>query len=127
MKRENKKINKELLIEVTGSRQELKEYLGEQFKAEAFVTNTIGYVGQKRLITEIKIKTLTETYFINHAWFNIEDIGNLKHGYQILAMEVIEYKDQITNESKYGLKYVGLKGKKYIDNTMIKPKWKNDD
>jgi len=127
MKRENKKIDKKNLVEVTGKREQLKDYLGEEFKVEAFVTNSIGYVGRKRLITEIKIKTPIETFFINHVWFDVKDVGNLKHGYQVLSVKVIEYKDQINNESKYALKYIGLNGKKYIDNTMIKPKWKKDE
>ena len=55
-KRENKKVNKTNLIEVTGNREELAQYLGETFKVEALVTNTYGYLREKRLITELKKK-----------------------------------------------------------------------
>ncbi len=119
MKRENKSINKNKLTEVTGSRSELKQYIGEDLDVDAFVTNTLGYMDQKRLVTEVRIGD----YFINHVWFKTEKIGDLKHGYQKLQVRVTEYMDQTTNESKYGLKYTGTKGNKYQNTFLVKPKW----
>lgn len=121
MKKENKKIDKSNLIEVIGPRIELKKYLGVVFYAPAFVTNSYGFTGDKRLVTEIKI----EEYFINHAWFKTANIGKLNHGYQTLEVKVVKYKDQISNIDKYGLKYVGTAGKMFQNNELIKPKWMN--
>ena len=123
MKKENKKINRDNLLEVQGSRAELEKYLGQEFEVNAFITNTYGYLDQKRLVTEIEVKE----FFINHAWFRTEKIGNLKHGYQKLRVEVTKYKDQQTKEYKYGLKYTGAKGKKRVNNTLIRPKWMSDE
>ncbi len=119
MKRENKKINKTNVTEVEGNRNELKEYLGETFMVECFVTNTSGYLGGKRLVNEVYLKDL----YIKHIWMKSENIGNLDHGYQKLKVKVTKYKDQVSHEVKYGLKYIGTKGKKFIDNTLTKPKW----
>lgn len=120
MKRENKKVNKELLVEVTGARVELKEYVGEQFKVEGFVTNTLGYRGGKRLVSEIYLNNL----YLKHCWFSAADIDRLEHGYQLLEVEVIKYQDFITKEFKYGLKYVGAAGKKFPNKEVLKkPKW----
>ena len=119
MKKENRKINKAGVNEITGNRVELQPYLGQKFKVEAFVTNTLGFLGGKRLVTEIKFKGM----FIKHAWFKSEKIGNLEHGYQKLDVEVVEYQDHINDEIKYGLKYIGTDGKKYQNDKLIKPKW----
>lgn len=119
MKRENRKINKDNLVEVTGNRDELAVFLGQELTVEGFVTNTYGYLGDKRLVTEIKI----ENFFIKHAWLKSNNIGNLGHGYQKLKVEVIEYQDFTTQEIKYGLRYKGTKGKKYVNDKLIKPKW----
>ncbi len=119
MKKENKKIDKTNLTEVIGSRIELKKYLGETFQAPVFITNTYAYTGEKRLVTEIKIKE----YFINHAWFKTANIGKLTHGYQNMEVKVVKYKDHITDDDKYGLKYVGKKGKQFQNTGLVKPKW----
>ena len=123
MKRENKQADKTGYIEVTGNRTELQKYLGQEFDVEAFVTNTYGYLGGKRLITEIKVKE----FYINHAWFKTENVGNLKHGYQKLPIKITSYKDHIKNDIKYGLQYIGTKGKKYMNTALIKPKWMDDE
>lgn len=119
MKKENQKIDKSKYIEVIGSRCELSKYLDQEFDVDVFITNTLGYLGEKRLVTEIRIKE----YFINHAWFKTSRIGKLAHGYQKIPVKVIEYKDQISNETKYGLKYIGSKGNKFQNTKLIKPKW----
>lgn len=119
MKRENRKINKENLTEVTGNRIELSKYLGEKLKVHCFVTNTNGFLGDKRLINEVYVKDL----YINHLWLKTENIGNLSHGYQDLEVKVIHYTDKITNEDKYGLKYLGKEGRIKRNNKLIKPKW----
>ena len=119
MKKENKKIDKSNLTEVIGPRVELEKYLGCTFKAPVFITNTYGYTGEKRLVTEIKI----EEYFINHAWFKTANIGMLQHGYQNIEVKIVKYKDHINDTDKYGLKYVGKKGKVYQNTSLVKPKW----
>lgn len=123
MKRENKKIDKSKLTEVVGNRDELKSYVGEVCFVDCFVTNTNGYLGGKRLVNEVYLDDL----YIKHIWMKSENIGNLEHGYQKLKVKVIEYKDYSTNETKYGLKYVGTKGKKFVDNSLKKPKWMTDE
>ncbi len=120
MKRENRKLNHHLK-EVTGLRTELKDYLGDELRVNVFVTNTLGYKGNKRLIQEVYINDL----YLKHIWLKTENVGNLQHGYQTLKVKVVDYKDQVTNEVKYGLLYIGTKGKQYTDNTLKKPKWMN--
>ena len=122
MKRENKKVNKTNLIEITGNRTELKKYLGETFKCEAFITNTSGYQGNKRLVTEVKIPGTV--WFVKHIWLKRQKIGALPHGYTTLELKVVEYKDQVTHEKKYGFRYVGEEGKLQEDTRMQIPKWK---
>lgn len=124
-KKENKKINKTNLTEIVGTRIELVPYLGSVIEVECFVTNTLGYRGEKRLVTEVKIPNTN--YFIKHVWFKYENIGKLNHGYQKIKVKVSEYKDHITNEQKYGLKYSGTKGKVFSDTKMKIPKWKLEE
>lgn len=124
-KKENKKINKTDLIEITGARTELQPYLKSELNCSCFVTNTIGYQGEKRLVTEVKIPGTK--FFIKHVWFKYENIGKLKHGYQKLRVKVTEYKDHITQETKYGLQYIGDKGKVFKNNNLIIPKWKLEE
>ncbi len=121
MRRENKKVKKDNLIEVTGNREQLKRYKGETVKAEVFMTNTLGYQEKKRLAQQVKIGDL----YISHCWFRTENVGKLPHGYQKIKVKIIEYQDQETKEIKYGLKYQGEKGKMYQNNELIKPKWMN--
>ena len=118
-KRENKKIDKSNLIEVQGDRKELAEYKDQELIVEGFVTNTIGFDGTKRLVDSVKIGK----YYIKHVWMKMENIGKLKHGYQKLKVKVVEYKNRYTGDSKYGLMYIGDKGKMYIDNTLKRTKW----
>ena len=125
MKRENKKVKKDNLIEITGNRTELEELLNKELKVEGFVTNTIGFVGGKRLVTEVRIPGTN--YFIKHLWFQTERIGKLKHGYQNLEVKVVKYKDYVSGENKYGLKYIGKKGRVPYSNKIKIPKWKKDD
>ena len=121
-KRENKKVIKNNLNEVTGNREELEDYLNEELEVEAFVTNTYGYNNNKRLVNEIKIDNL----YIKHLWFKTENIGKLEHGYQKLKVKVIKYKNYSTDEDKYGLRYIDKKGKLYQDSFLRKPKWMKD-
>lgn len=123
MKRENKKVDKSNFIEVVGNRLELAEYLGQTFTVEGFITNTNGYLGGKRLVNEVYLKGL----YIKHIWMKSENIGNLEHGYQKIKVKVTKYTDYSTKDTKYGLKYIGEKGKQYINNTLVKPKWMKND
>ncbi len=123
MKRENRKVIKINLTEVTGVRNELKEYVGQKFKVKGFVTNTLGYRGGKRLISEVYLDNL----YLKHCWMDVNDVGKLNHGYQILEVEVIQYQDFISKEYKYSLKYIGEKGKKFIEENIKKPKWMKED
>ena len=124
MKRENKSINKDDLIEIQGTREELRALLGQKMTVEGFVTNSVGYSNTKRLVTEIRIGE----WYIKHAWFRTNKIGDLPHGYQKLKVQVTEYKNQENGEIKYGLRYIGEKGKpKNQNNKLIKPKWMEDE
>ena len=123
MKRENKKVDKSNFIEVVGNRLELAEYLGQTFTVEGFITNTNGYLGGKRLVNEVYLKGL----YIKHIWMKSENIGNLEHGYQKIKVKVTKYTYYSTKDTKYGLKYIGEKGKQYINNTLVKPKWMKND
>ncbi len=113
------KINKNDFIQVSGNREQLQEYLGQECVVDAFVTNTIGYTGGKRLINEVILDNL----YIPHLWMKTENIGKLNHGYQKLKVKVTKYKDVYTGDNKYGLKYIGKRGKKFIDYSLRKPKW----
>jgi hypothetical protein len=124
MKRENRRIKKDNLKEITGNRTELKEFVGKTIECEVFVTNTTGYQGNKRLVTEVKIPGTN--YFVKHIWLKKIKIGKLKHGYTKLRLKVIEYKDQITKESKYGFRYTGTEGNMKINTDMVIPKWKQE-
>ena len=125
MKREKKKIKKSNLVEITGNRHELKELLDEELKVEAFVTNTLGFVGGRRLVTEVRIPGTN--YFIKHLWFKSDRIGKLNHGYQNLEVRVVKYKDQVSGDNKYGLKYIGKRGIIHYSNKIKKPKWRKDE
>jgi len=118
-KRENKKIDKSNLIEITGNREELKEFKDKELTVEGFVTNTIGYSGTKRLVDSVKFGK----YYIKHVWLKMENIGKLEHGYQKLKVKVTEYIDPYTNKEKYSLKYVGVKGKMHFQEKTKKIKW----
>jgi len=122
MKRENKTINKGRLQEITGNREELKGFVGEVFECDAFVTNTNGYQGDKRLVTEVKIPGTN--YFLKHIWLKRQKIGALPHGYTKLRLMVVGYVDHATNENKYGFKYMGYDGELKIDTKMKIPQWK---
>ncbi len=122
MKRENRKIDKRKMTEITGNRPELEEFMGKDITVECFVTNTIGYRGGRRLVTEVKIGDL----FIKHLWFKYDKIGKLPHGYQKLEVEITKYEDQVTHQVKYGMKYTGDKGKVHQNTNMKIPQWKLD-
>jgi hypothetical protein len=124
MKRENRKIRKDNLKEITGNRTELKEFMGKTLKCEVFITNTSGYQGNSRLVTEVKIPGTD--WFVKHVWLKKINIGALPHGYRTLELRVVEYKDHITQELKYGFRYVGEEGKMKINTKMQIPKWKQE-
>ncbi len=124
MKRENRTIKKDNLIEITGNRTELKQFEGTVLNAHCFITNTNGYMGDKRLVTELRIPGTN--YFVKHLWLKAHKIGNLPHGYTKLELKVVSYLDQVTLEEKFGFKYVGKKGKVHEDTSMKIPKWKRE-
>ena len=127
MKRENKVVHKSNLIEITGSRIELEPYLGQTLECEVFVTNSLGYLGEKRLITEIRIPNTN--FYVKHLWvkqYNLP-INKVNHGYQKIKLKVINYKDVETGDVKYGVKYAGAKLRKPAEAKMVIPKWKIDE
>ena len=120
-KRENKTIKKTNLVEVVGSREELKPFLNKTLNCEVFVTNSLGYLGEKRLLTEIRIPETD--FYIKHLWvkeYNLP-IKNIPHGYRKINLKVIQYSDKITQEIKYGVRIANPK--KQPQNKMIKPRW----
>ena len=126
-KRENKKVNKDHLQEITGNRNELEPLLGETLECEVFVTNSLGYLGDKRLLTEIRIPE--SNWFIKHLWvkeYNLP-LDKVQHGYRKVKLKVISYKDQKSDDVKYGVKIADEKLKpKAKEAKMVIPKWKLD-
>jgi len=126
-KRENKQVNKQNLQEITGERTELEPYLGQTINCEVFVTNSTGYLGDKRLLTEIRIPKTN--YYIKHLWvkeYNMP-LNQVQHGYKKVDLKVIKYQDQITGHTKYGVKIAKeLKQKVQKDPGMVIPKWKQE-
>jgi len=124
-KRENKQVNKKNLTEIVGTRKELEPYLGQTINCEVFVTNSTGYLGEKRLLTEIRIPKTT--FYIKHLWvkeYNLP-IDQVQHGYRKVELKVIKYREQITGDTKYGVKIAReLKKKVQKEPGMIIPKWK---
>jgi len=124
MKRENRKIKKTNLKEITGARTELKEFLGEVLECECFVTNSVGFLGEKRLLTEVRIPQTN--YYIKHLWvkeYNFP-LSKVPHGYQKVELEVIKYTDKITQATKYGVKIPAKNKRKPAK--IVKPKWKDE-
>ncbi len=121
MKRENRKLKHNSNV-IHLPRAELKAYKNKTFKVELFITNTFNPAGTRRLVKQIKF----DKYYIDHLWMLVRNIGNLDHGYCKLDVKVKEYKNQETNQIKYGLVYTGKKGNKYIDSKLHKPKWKKE-
>ena len=103
MKKENRKLNKKGITEITGSRDQLKEFMGRDLLCNCFVTNTEGYLGGKRLITEIKIPETD--YMVKHVWVKSSNVSKLEHGYHNLNFKVTEYQDQVTHLIKYSLRF----------------------
>jgi len=121
-KRENFKVQKENLQEITGTRSELAKFLGEVIDCEVYVTNTIGYHGQKRLLTEIRIPNTN--YFCKHAWVKEHNcpLTKITHGYRTLKLRVTSYFDQTHNYTKYSLEMA----EKVAAPKIIIPKWKQE-
>ena len=124
-KRENKKVNKENLIEITGTREQLALFEGKVVEVEAYITNTYGYTKSKRLLNEVRI--LGSNFYIKHAWVKAENLAKAEHGYKKLKVEVIPYTDKVTNETKYGVKIVDTKYKDTKPNKLVIPKWKQEE
>jgi len=124
-KRENKRIDKHKLTEIDGNREELKPYVGQIINCEVFVTNSLGYQGDKRLLTEVRIPGTQ--YFVRHLWvkeYNLP-VDKIQHGYQKVKLKVISYDDQVTGDKKYGVKIADEKIKaKRPKAKMVIPKWK---
>ena len=127
MKRENKKVRKGHLTEITGNRLELEPYLGQTLECEVFVTNSLGYCDNKRLITEIRIPGTN--YFVRHLWVKTWNLplNKITHGYRTLPLKVIDYWDSVDESVKYGVKYAGEKLRKPAEAKMVIPKWKQQD
>jgi len=110
-KKENKKIDKTKLYEVENNRIELKKYLNKTVKAQAFVTNTYGYEGSKRLLNSIILPYNKEgtdkKLYIKHAWALAETVKDIPHGYTNVIVHVIKYKNLIDNTDKYGIEIIG--------------------
>ena len=125
-KKENQTINKDNLIEIIGNRTELEPYVGEVMKCPLFVTNSLGYNGNKRLLTEIRIPGTN--YYIKHLWISEHNlpIDKIQHGYRKVDLKVIEYKNQITDDVKYGVKIAMELPFVQKEEKMIIPKWKQE-
>jgi len=122
-KRENKSVKKDDLVEIVGTREELKPFLNTVIEAEVFVTNTTAYTGEKRLITEVRIPNTN--FYIKHLWvkeYNLP-LKEVSHGYQKLKLKVVKYTDTDDN-IKYGVKIANEKKKPQAP--LIKPKWMKD-
>jgi len=127
-KRENKSVNRSKLKEIVGTRDELIPFLGEIINCEVFVTNSLGYQGDKRLLTEVRIPKTD--FYIKHLWvkeYNLP-VDKIQHGYQKVKLKVISYNDQVTGVMKYGVKIADEKIKaKRPKAKMVIPKWKREE
>ena len=126
-KKENKKVDKTNLIEIRGSRSELKEFLGKEIWVEGFITNTYGWDDTRRLLNSVRI--LGTPYYITHVWVRRENLAKARHGFAKLKAKIISYKDHITGADKYGIKITDerFRGKHHRDNKVKKPKWKKEN
>jgi len=124
MKRENKKINKENLVEITGPRTELKPFVGKVIDVEAFITNTYRDTETKRLVNGVRI--LGTDFYIKHAWMRTERIGAAPHGYRKFRVKVTAYLDLQTGETKYGIIAAEQGLGKVQSNKMVIPRWKQE-
>jgi hypothetical protein len=108
-KKENKKINKENLIEIYSPREELKDYVGEEYDVQGFLTNTYKY-NTRRLVNSIILPIIKDNkkLYIKHAWINKDKVQNISHGYKKFRIKIKKYKDQITNKEKYGIEFIKL-------------------
>ena len=125
-KKENKKINKKNLVEITGQRLELEPFKGKVLDCYVFVTNTTAYNGNKRLVTEVRIPETN--YYINHLWvqeFNLP-LDQVAHGYQDLKLKVIEYSNINTGDAKYGVQIAEKNKYKIREEKIVIPKWKQE-
>ena len=124
MKRENRKINKDNLHEIVGAREELKAYLGEVLECQCFVTNSVGFMGDKRLITEIRIPDTN--LFVKHAWVKERNLplNVFPHGYSLVKFKVIKYTNHYDNTKKYGIQIAEKLHRAPRNNKTSKPKWK---
>jgi len=109
-KKENKPIKKDNLLEIVDNREELKDYVNQEFIAYGFITNTYGYEGTKRLINSIilPIKKNNKKLYIKHAWTKTEKTKNIPHGYHHFKVKIKQYKDLYNNKSKYGIVFISL-------------------
>ena len=128
-KKENLKVKKSGLQEIVGPRSELEPYVGETLECMVFVTNSLGYLGDKRLITEIRIPK-TKLY-IKHLWVKSVNcpIDQVPHGYQKIKLKVIQYTDQRSGDTKYGVKIADPKIKSQRNpetQKMVIPEWKRE-
>jgi hypothetical protein len=115
-KKENKKIDKSTLYEVKGSREELKDYVGETFEVKAFLTNTYKYSETKRLLNSVilPIKKDNKNLYINHLWVRSEKVKNVKHGFKTFIVQITEYNNLYSEDGskKYGVKVKEIKERK---------------
>ncbi len=129
-KKENKKVNKDNLVEITGNRHQLKDFVGEVLEVQCYVTNSYGFQYSKRLVTEVRIPNTN--LYIKHLWMKRENVAKLQHGYQNLKVKIVEYNnhkfdEDENNYTKYGIVYEGEEGKIYVDKKMYKKHWDNCD
>ncbi len=125
-KRENRKVNKGNLVEVTGNRTELESFLGQTLECEVFITNSLGYCNEKRLITEVRIPNTK--YYIKHLWLKEWNVplNKVKHGYGKLSLKVVDYWDSETGDVKYGVQYAGEAMRQPKEAKMQIPAWKKE-
>ena len=107
-KPENKKVNKDNFYEITGNREELKEYKGEEFIARCFLTNTYKYSREKRLINSLvlPIEKNGKKFYVNHLWVKTERVKGISHGFKTIKVKVIEYDNLYDGSKKYGVKFL---------------------
>jgi hypothetical protein len=115
-KKENKPIDKTNLYEIKGSRDELKEYVGEEFEVKGFLTNTFKY-NTKRLLNSLilPIKVEDKYMYVNHLWVNSEKVKDIKHGFKTFIVKITEYDNLYSDnpdDKKYGVRIKRIKDQK---------------
>ncbi len=109
-KPENKKVDKSKFYEIKGNREELKDFVNQEFVVRCFLTNSYKYSEDKRLLNSLilPIKKENKNLYVNHLWVKTERVKNISHGFKTIKVKIIEYDNHYEGSKKYGVKFLEL-------------------